>query len=428
MLYASVIFLIAALLFLLFYITAARRKKRKKAGKGKKLLGFLTAVCFIASAVFAIIFIKQQDIKIFDRVKKYDLPEKYVSELEKTDSVKAYPLLPDRLFSQGEDVYFANGKNDAFILRKEEGSAPEFVTFANDAAFIGGEKTLRAELFNDGRLTLDGYLLYSKYDGKTVSFNSKTIAKNVRSCALTSNSLFYVTENDELYAMGFNEYGQLCDTTTKNKQEPVFIMDNVAAADISDTHAMIIDKFGTLYACGDNSYSQLANKNAMSTTEITRVMQGVKDVKTGNYFTLVLAVNGELYTAGTNAKGQLGNGGDEFKAELVPIMSGVDKIEINGGTCAALTYSGELYVWGDNTGHKAAGTEGETLAKPVKIRENVYDFTLTSKAVAVLNKDRDIFISNAEGVFYPYISFGAMVPQALRDKYPADTPDTADEV
>lgn len=136
--------------------------------------------------------------------------------------------------------------------------------------------------------------------------------------------------------MGFNEYGQLSDNTTKNKPSPVFVMSGVERADISDTHAMIIDKYGTLFAAGDNSYSQLGNKNAISSTELTKVMQGVRDVAVGNYFSLVLTVNGELYSAGTNEKGQLGNNGGEFRAELVPVMTGVEKISVNGNTCAAL--------------------------------------------------------------------------------------------
>ncbi len=424
MLKVSIILFVTALFFLVIYaVSSSKSKQRKNKKKAPRLTGVIAALCLTCSVILCVIYLKEKNIKIFNRLNSYDLPEKYTSTLASDGADKAYSLLPINVFIQNNDIYFINSENDCFLKSQTENI---FKTILNDTSYIGGEKTLKTTLKTDGDLVLDGFFLFSKYDEEYLEYSNKVIADNVRSCSCSDNSLFYITNDNKLYAMGFNEYGQLCDTTVKNKTSPVFIMDNVQAADISDTHAMIVDKFGTLYASGDNSYSQLGNKTAISTTELTKVMQGVKDVKVGNYFSLVLTVNGELYTAGINDKGQLGNNGEEFKAQLVQILSGVEKIAINGNTCAALTYSGELYVWGDNTACKAGVVQDDIIYSPLKIQENVYDFALGSFGVVVLNKDRNILLSAQDGSFSAVIDFAAQIPEELKDKndfYAFESPD-----
>ncbi len=430
MLKLSITLLVTAIIFLIFYLASGRskNKKRKKSSVFHRFSGAFTVICIIGSAVFGVIYCKNENIKLFDRLKTYELPAEYEKILEKDGEDAAYPFLPVGIFTQNDDIYFTNSKNDAFILKTDKDGSHSFTTSSNNTVFIGGDKTLKATVTDSGDLILDGYFLYSKYDEEYLGYSNKTIAKNVKYCSFTDNSLFYITNSGDLYSMGFNEYGQLSDNTTKNKPSPVFVMSGVERADISDTHAMIIDKYGTLFAAGDNSYSQLGNKNAISSTELTKVMQGVRDVAVGNYFSLVLTVNGELYSAGTNEKGQLGNNGGEFRAELVPVMTGVEKISVNGNTCAALTYGGELYVWGDNSNCKAGAEGSEIIAAPKKVQDNIYDFALSKNGVTVLNKDRTVLTSGADGKFTELIIFNSKIPEQYKEKNPVQTPDLPEKV
>lgn len=411
----SIISLIIFVAAVLLYIMCIRNKS--KMANLKRISAIISAAALLCSLITAMIYVKSNNIKIFSGVKSYDIKESYTAALTKNGAESAYDLLPVAAFAQNDDLYIINSKNDAFLIEKDADLQYTLKTEFNKIAYLGADKTLKATVTTDGELILDGYLLYSKYDGEVIEYKNKTIAKNVEFCNFSSNSLFFITKSGDLYALGFNEYGQLGDSTVKNKPKPELIKSGITKASVSDTHSMMVDKFGTLYAVGDNSYSQLGNKTAVSSTEPIKIMQGVKDVRVGNYYSLVLTVNGELYTAGINENGQLGNDGQQFKAELIQTLSNVDKIEINQNSCAALTYSGELYVWGSNENNKISSKQTENITAPLKISENVYDFAISDSGIVIITTDRDILVSSQTGEPEVCITFGAQIPEIYRDKF-----------
>lgn len=430
----SIIFLASAAVCLAAYIYISKTRTRNRARGIRRFFGGLSLLSAITSAVLFVIFCRANNINFFNRLKSYDPVASYTKSLAENGADTAYAGLPDGIFSFDGSIYFKNGNGDMFeivsqTVTAEDGTVTDShsaKTVANGALYLGGKSTLRATVNDKKELVLDGYLRYSEYDGQRIEYNNKVIAKGVEYCSLTDNSLIYITESGDMYALGFNEYGQLGDTTTKNKDTPTYVQPDMKSCSVSETHLMTVDKFGTLYAVGDNSYSQLGNKTAVPTTEPITIMQGVKDVRVGNFYSVVLAVNGEVLTAGSNEKGQLGNSGEAFKAELVPILSGVERIEINGDTCAALTYGGELYVWGDNADFKAGYAGEAILPSPVKLLDNVLDFTLSENGVAVITRDRDILKSAQAGGFVPVLTFGAQIPDIYKDDAQSITPAVPD--
>lgn len=417
--------LIIFFVFLIIYLMV--RKAKGTLSKFSKLSGLISIAGLIFTIIFGTIYIKDNNTKIFSKVKKYDLQKTYTELLTKKGPEKAYDLLPVEAFSINDEAYFINSKSDVFtVIGSEEGYKPE--TSLSEVAFLDSSKTLKATITTNGDLILDGYLFYSTYENAKIEYKNKKIAENVEFCNFTNNSLFYINKKGELYALGFNAYGQLGDTTTKNKAKPTLVKSDILKASVSDTHALIVDKFGTLYAVGDNTYSQLGNNNAVSSTELIKIMQGVKDVRAGNNYSMVLTVNGELYMAGNNEYGQLGNNGEQYKAKLIQTLSGVEEIDINGNTCAALNHSGELYVWGDNTDFKAGTDKPEKILTPFKVSDNVYDFTLSDSGVVIITNDRDIVLSNDAGALETAISFGAQIPDIYKERFPNNIAITDEKV
>lgn len=406
----SIIFGAAALLSLIIYAFCASKRRKKPKKFARRFFGTIAVLCTLTAAVLSIIYCRANNIKIFNKLKEYDPVTTYTESLTKDGAEAAFPLAPDAVFSYSDSIYFKNGKGDLFTVEfSEEDAVYSAKTVYNGAVFVDGVKTLRAMITDDNKLILDGYLQYSVYDGEKLEFKNKVIASDVAYCSLTNNSVLYITTDGSLYGLGFNEYGQLGDSTTKNKATPTLVTDNISRCAISDTHSMTVDSFGIFKTVGDNSYSQLGNKTAISAKEPIKIMQGVKDVRAGNYFSVVLAVNGQLFTAGNNDAGQLGNGGEAFKAELIPIMNGVKKIDVCGNTVAALTFDGELFVWGDNTGCKAGVPKETVLPSPVKIKDAVFDFVLSDTGVAIITDTRDILLSDASGNINTILTFNAQI-------------------
>ena len=387
----------------------------------RKITGIASAVLVIAAGVLTVIYIRS-NLALFEKLEKYDPVKEYGSQLKAKGKDRAYEYLPDGVFTFNGEIYFKNGKNDLFMIKSKteldsEGKETvkySAVTVANGVRYVGGERTLKATINDDDELILDGYLLYTEFDGDRIEYDNEVIAQDVKYCTLTDNSVLYIKNNGKMYGIGFNEYAHLGDKTAKNKKTPTFIAKDVSLCSISETHSMTVDKFGTLRAVGDNSYSQLGNKTAISTQQPITIMQGAMDVKVGNFYSVVLAINGEVYTAGSNEKGQLGNSGEAFKAELVSILGGVTKIDANGDTCAALNYKGELFVWGDNEGTKAGVVGDVTVPTPTKAAEGVHDFVLTKDGVVIITNERDIYISTVAGSFTEALAFNASIPEMYK--------------
>ncbi len=425
---ASITLGATSFLTLLIYMFCASKHRKKPKKAARKFFGTLTVLCMLSAAVLFIIYCKSNNIIFIDKLNEYDPVGEYKLKLEQSDESEAFPLLTDAVFAQGDNFYLKNGNGDLFELEsKTEGEIQthSLKTVYNSVNYVCGDNLLRAIITAENELVLDGHFQYSVYDGQKLEYKNKVVATDVVYAQATNNSLLYSTTDGSLYGIGFNEYGQLGDATTKNKPSPTLITNNISRFSISDTHSMTVDKFGVLKAVGDNSYSQLANKTAISAQEPIKIMQGIKDVKVGNYYSVVLAVNGEVFTAGNNEHAQLGNSGENFKAELISIMKGVKKIDINNDTVAALTFEGDLYVWGDNSGLKAGYEKEGNIPSPVKIKSDVFDFALSDTGVCVIANNRDIEKSN-NGKFEKVIEFGAKLPVVSDGNITAESQNTPD--
>jgi alpha-tubulin suppressor-like RCC1 family protein len=155
---------------------------------------------------------------------------------------------------------------------------------------------------------------------------------NVLSVSCGSNHTMILTTDNELYACGSNNYGQLglgdrnarntftkVDIPTMRREQSSHpttscnkvgskiqrICDsNVLSVTCGARHTIIITKNNELYSCGDNDYGQLGlgdnnNRNIFTKVDIPNVLS----VACGSNHTMIITKNNELYACGNNEYG-----------------------------------------------------------------------------------------------------------------------------
>jgi len=126
-------------------------------------------------------------------------------------------------------------------------------------------------------------------------------------------------KNGDLWACGFNDYGQLGLGDTENRQHlervkglPSPIIKLAAGG----FHSLVVLKNGNLWACGYNHSGQLGlgdTENRQHFERIKELPSPVIKLATGGNHSLVLLTNGELWACGYNTQGQLGLGSKSKK-------------------------------------------------------------------------------------------------------------------
>ena len=157
----------------------------------------------------------------------------------------------------------------------------------------------------------------------------------------------YVTCDGSLYTMGSNYYGQLGDGTGGKddgayKITAIKVASNVVAVAGGINHSLYATSDGSLYAMGYNEYGQLGDGSLTNRNKPTRVAgaTNVIAVAAGGDHSFYLTKDGRLYAMGDNSLGQLGDGkggyyGDE-KYISTPVLVDTDVVTMAAGTMHSL--------------------------------------------------------------------------------------------
>ena len=176
-------------------------------------------------------------------------------------------------------------------------------------------------------------------------------------------------DNDNnLWAWGDNEYGQLGDGTTTNKTSPTKIETGITFVQLSAGHAHSagIDNEGKLWTWGYNTNGQLGDGTKTQRTKPTKIMgdKTFKKVIASDYSTLAIDMNDEIwywgnYYGGVNSSVYIPQKLD-FKIEY-SLISG-------NSHYLFLDKQNKLWSWGAN--HAGQIGDGTTITRtnPVQIK------------------------------------------------------------
>lgn len=121
------------------------------------------------------------------------------------------------------------------------------------------------------------------------------------------HSLF-IKNDGSLWAMGWNQYGQLGDGTFNQTSRPEEIVSNgVAAIAAGNFHSVFLKNDGSLWAMGGNSLGQLGDGTENQTNRPEEIVpNGVVAIAAGEVHTLFLKSDGSLWGMGSDTYGMLG--------------------------------------------------------------------------------------------------------------------------
>jgi alpha-tubulin suppressor-like RCC1 family protein len=230
----------------------------------------------------------------------------------------------------------------------------------------GGRHTLALDTFGD--LYVAGDNSFGQTGNPTNSsqtfftpafqFPGFMVWKDIAAGGLHSLAL---TSSGQLYAWGFNAFGQLGIGSFSNALGPQFVnfppgVTGWTAIAAGTNHSLALGNDGNIYAWGRGLDGVLGNGGSTNSFRPQRVIRPVEvtawlKIAAGANHSLALGNNGKLYAWGLGSSGQLGNGTSANFAVPVPVSAPPGVLNWRG-IAAGLTHSlgigndGNLYAWG----------------------------------------------------------------------------------
>lgn len=231
------------------------------------------------------------------------------------------------------------------------------------------------------------------------------------SLAFAQNGSVALDDAGHVWSFGDGDDGQLClgsgapSVDETDWSEPVRVegLEGVVAIHRGYDHSLMLLADGTVLGCGDNQYGQLGDGTTEDRDVPTAVagLQDIVQILGGSKNTFALGADGRVWVAGRNRYGNLGQGSadDEAHPSAAPVPGLADVVQIAGGRdhVLALTSDGSLYAWGLNSAQQVGptgigGFEDDVLS-PVSLE-------WADDVVAVHAGGNQAFAENAAGQLF----------------------------
>jgi alpha-tubulin suppressor-like RCC1 family protein len=242
----------------------------------------------------------------------------------------------------------------------------------------------------------------------------KQIATNVRSAATSGGHCVFIKTDNSLWAVGSRSDGKIPDgsTSTDDKTNgPVFIANDILAADVELDFTVFLKSDHTLWGCGYNRFGALGATDGAIFIPV-QIAANVEAVSAGGYNLLFKKLDGTLWGTGWNDYGQLGTGGTQFKV-VVPtnVATGVDRFDASLYHSVITKSNGAAYGSG-NTSNERYGisTVGSNLG-------NILQFTFVRSGIFPVAPTFDSHPHNAAAVASTALSaqFSATISSSSPD-------------
>ncbi len=220
---------------------------------------------------------------------------------------------------------------------------------------------------------LKGVLRFAAAIAFLCGFAFAARAGGVSKVAAGAQHSLYLKTDGTLWAMGLNNYGQLGDGTTANRNFPVKVANGVNAVAAGFLHSLYLKTDGTLWAMGNNGTGQLGDGTTTDRSTAVQVATGVSKVAAGTSHSLYLKTDGTLWAMGFNSAGQLGDGTIKAQPHPTPsrVASGVSAVAAGENHSLFVKTDETLWAMGLNSvGQLGDGTRTQRVT-PVQVASGV---------------------------------------------------------
>ena len=104
----------------------------------------------------------------------------------------------------------------------------------------------------------------SFFGGSTISSRFSVVTKIPGAKAVSAGSYhsMVLTQEGQIWTMGWNKYGQLGDGSTEDQSTFIAVIDsNAKAMSAGDIHSVVVKQDGSVWATGSNKYGQFGDEN-----------------------------------------------------------------------------------------------------------------------------------------------------------------------
>ncbi|KAJ5070206.1 claret isoform a [Anaeramoeba ignava] len=279
---------------------------------------------------------------------------------------------------------FKNGKAIKYLNENDSNQNPSKIQIEENIQKVSFGYSNEAILTIEGNVFAKGYYINPKNPNEFINISSlieDTNDRIIQDIVSGGFSFYLLTSNQNAYGIGSNYSGQLgFDSETLYKTEkPILMMKNVSkifSGSTSDS-IFLLNSNQELFGCGDNNYGQLglgeSRKEETEIQKLTKIQNIPKgkiiDIQCGVSFSIMLIEDEnenpkrKLYSCGYSQFNGLGKNENENTYEFTEIKSSlfenddnILEISVGNAHTLVLTSKSKLIVFGDNR-YGQLGTE-----------------------------------------------------------------------
>ena len=191
-----------------------------------------------------------------------------------------------------------------------------------------------------------------------------------------AHSLIIVVDEDSLWSVGQNEYGQLCLGDKKQYTKPQkTLFSNISKISAGGFHSLFQNIEGEIYSCGSNKRGQLGLGKECETEIIATLIPNqppnIIQFSCGYYHSLFLDSEGNVFSVGSNAHGSLGlnHGNNQNVLSQIQDIPLIKLVSCSSESSYLIDYDGNLWSFGQNNHGQLGHGDNVQRKIPTKIPE-----------------------------------------------------------